>query len=78
MTQEQGFTGNEIRTGAQVFTADGENLGTVKEVAGDSFKIDAAMKPDYWLDRSTVDTCTDDTVTVGLTKNGVEDVKIKR
>lgn len=78
MTQEQRFSSSDIHTGAQIFTADGENLGTVKEVTADTFKVNAPMQPDYWLDCSIVDTCTNDTVTVGLTKDGIEDVKIKR
>ena len=35
--------------GAHVFTLDGEELGTVKEFRHDLFKVDAPMRPDYWL-----------------------------
>lgn len=33
----------------EIFTADREKLGTVKEVSGNYFKVDASMQPDYWL-----------------------------
>ena len=34
---------------SDIFTADREKLGVVKEVSGDYFKVDAPMQPDYWL-----------------------------
>ena len=38
-----------ITEGAAVYAADGDQLGTVKEVRGQYFKVDAPMRPDYWL-----------------------------
>lgn len=38
-----------LREGQRVVTADGEELGSVKEVAPLSFKVDAPMALDYWL-----------------------------
>ncbi len=35
--------------GARVRTADGEDLGEVKELVGRYFKVDAPMAPDFWL-----------------------------
>lgn len=32
--------------GARVVTADGDELGKVKEVSGTCFKVDASMQPD--------------------------------
>ena len=43
---------NQIYTpavGSDIFTADREKLGVVKEVSGNYFKVDASMQPDYWL-----------------------------
>jgi len=37
------------RVGHEVYTVDGEKLGTVKELQGAYFKVDAPMQPDYWL-----------------------------
>lgn len=35
--------------GHDVYTRDGEHLGTVKAILGDSFKVDVPMHLDYWL-----------------------------
>ena len=40
---------NSPAIGCDVYTADGSKLGTVKEVQGIYFKVDAPMAPDYWL-----------------------------
>jgi hypothetical protein len=40
---------NSPSVGCDVYTADGSKLGIVKEVQGIYFKVDAPMKPDYWL-----------------------------
>ena len=40
---------NSPAIGCDVYTADGNKLGTVKEVQGTYFKVDAPMQPDYWL-----------------------------
>jgi hypothetical protein len=41
--------GSSINVGTPVVTADGKELGKVKEVSGSCFKVDAPMRPDYWL-----------------------------
>lgn len=38
-----------LKEGMAVYDADGTELGTVKEIRGDSFKVNAPMQPDYWL-----------------------------
>jgi hypothetical protein len=48
MTMDRSNVGTPT-VGAEVYTADGDKLGTVKEVAGGCFKVDAPMRPDYWL-----------------------------
>jgi hypothetical protein len=40
---------NSPTVGCEIYTADGSKLGTVKEVHGLYFKVDAPMQPDYWL-----------------------------
>jgi hypothetical protein len=40
---------NTPTVGYEVYTADGNKLGTVKEVDGAYFKVDAPMQSDYWL-----------------------------
>jgi hypothetical protein len=55
---------HDIRPGREVFTLDGEKLGRVKEVTGSALKIDASMRPDYWLPRSHVLSFTNERVTM--------------
>jgi hypothetical protein len=38
-----------LKPGMRVITADGEELGHVKEVGATSFKVDAPLALDYWL-----------------------------
>ena len=40
--------------GTEVMTLDGDTLGTVKEVSGSCFKVDAPLRPDYWLGIDTI------------------------
>lgn len=40
--------------GASVKTMDGETIGKVKELQDDYFKVDAPMKPDFWLPRACI------------------------
>jgi uncharacterized protein (TIGR02271 family) len=48
---------NDQMIGQRVYSSDGSELGTVKEVRGAYFKVDAPMQPDYWL---RTDTCRSD------------------
>lgn len=40
---------NTPAIGCEIYSSDGDKLGTVKEVHGTYFKVDAPMQPDYWL-----------------------------
>ena len=40
---------NSPAIGSEVYTMDGDKLGTVKEIQGAYFKVDAPMSMDYWL-----------------------------
>ena len=42
-----------VRTGAEVFTSDGERLGVVAELRGDAVRIDSGFLPHYWLRAAT-------------------------
>lgn len=45
---------NTIRIGDEVVTSDGHTLGKVKELTSTHFKVDASMRPDYWLMRAEI------------------------
>ena len=62
--------------GGTVLTADRERLGTVKEVMGDCFKIDAPMARDYWLASDTIASITGDQVLLRIMRTDIDDVKM--
>jgi hypothetical protein len=70
------YTGTMPISGARVVTADGEELGTVKEVAGSCFKVDVSMQPDYWLSRDTIAGGSAMDVRLTITKDRVGDFKV--
>ena len=53
-----------IRPGLEVHTLDGEKVGTVKEVLDGAVKVDAPLRPDFWLPRSLVLSWTNERVTL--------------
>lgn len=52
--------------GSAVRTADGTTLGSVKEIRRESFKVDARLRPDYWLLLTEVNGVTAGNVTLGF------------
>ena len=55
---------HEIGPGREVFTQDGHRLGRVKEVREGAIKIDASLRPDFWLPRERVLSFTNERVTM--------------
>jgi hypothetical protein len=74
MSMGAGATAN-VMIGSHVFTSDGDDLGTVKELWGGYFKVDAPMKPDFWLSTSHVGTATADRIHMSFTKDQLGDFK---
>jgi hypothetical protein len=66
--------GSSISIGASVFTADGKELGTVKEVSQQCFKVDAPMEPDYWLADDCIAEKSTERVDLLLTNEDLERV----
>src|SRR5579859_5910059 len=64
--------------GMEVFTAEGESVGTVKEMQGRYFKVDAPMKPDFWLTADCIRRTNANTVTLRVDKDHLGDVKTDR
>ena len=60
-----------LEPGTMVMSGDGKRLGTVKEVAGDRFKLERRLLPDYWLAMEYVDHVAEDLVQMVLTKDGI-------
>jgi hypothetical protein len=67
----------DIAEGCEVFTADGDKLGTVKEVQGGYFKLNVSLHPDYWLQRQFVTSNDGGRITMSFTKDQADDYKVK-
>jgi hypothetical protein len=68
-----------IRPGQIVYTMDGNELGEIKEVRGDFFKVDVSMQPDYWLSTECIrgGTLAADRVTLAVGRDRLGDFKVK-
>ena len=64
--------------GATVTTADREKLGSVKEIVGDCFKIDAPMARDYWLASDTIATVTGNDILLRLRREEMYEYRTQR
>jgi hypothetical protein len=71
-----GYTGTMPTIGARVLTADGDELGNVKEVVGSCFKVDVSMQPDYWLGTDTIASAGVGDVRLAIAKDHVGDFKL--
>lgn len=67
MTHDRGALDSRI-VGWPVCTADGDEIGRVKQVAGHSFKVDAPRRPDYWLGSDCVRSLDDGRVSLTFDK----------
>jgi hypothetical protein len=76
MVMSSGTGGNMATVGARVLTADGDELGKVKEVAGSCFKVDASMQPDYWLGSDAISSTAGGDVRLSIAKSQVGDAKV--
>ena len=61
---------------APVYTLDGEQFGSVKEIHGGYFKLDVPMARDYWLSSSYIGDATLDRVTLTLRKDELEEHRL--
>ena len=70
------YSGSVPSIGTHVVTADGDDLGKVKEVSGTCFKVDAPMQPDYWLATDCIGSATDMDVRLRFSKKDLGDAKM--
>ncbi len=59
----------DIHVGTPVYSQSGRQIGQVKEVTPNSIKIDAPLRPDYWIERTHVISFTSERVTVDFDGN---------
>jgi len=61
-----------VSVGSEVFTTDGERLGDVEEVHVGAFKVDAPLKPDYWLPSTTVASIMGKRITLAFARDRLD------
>jgi hypothetical protein len=62
--------------GVEVYTADGDKLGTVKEIEGRCFKVDAPIQRDYWLASDAIAGSSGGGIRLSFTKDRLGDEKV--
>ena len=68
--------GMSVHAGARVMTADGKDLGVVKDVRADRFLVDVRWAPDYWLGIESVEQASEVVVQLVITKDDVGSAKL--
>jgi len=61
--------------GARVITADRQDLGKVKEISGDCFKVDAPLQQDYWLGSNCIASSPGNEVRLSFIKDTLGSMK---
>ncbi len=70
------YSGGTPTIGTHVLTADGDELGKVKEVSGSCFKVDAPMQADYWLATDCIASSSGTDIKLSFTKSKLGDAKV--
>lgn len=65
-----------INTGAKVFTTDGKELGSVKEVESNAFLVNAPKQFDYWLQSSIVIAASAERVELSISEADLNNYKM--
>ena len=62
--------------GIPIFTHDDAQIGTLKEIRGGYFKVDAPLQPDYWLGEDVLASATGSELRSTLTEDRVSDFRL--
>ena len=65
-----------LALGCPIYTADDDTLGTVKEVRGSAFKVDAPRQPDYWLSTGSIRLAGTNRIDLAFPKDRLGDYKL--
>ena len=74
MTEEHAIKPH-IHLQSWVVSSDGQELGRVSEIGGESFKVSAPMVSDYWLKKEYVAEAKEGSISLSLTKEELLTVK---
>lgn len=66
----------DVTVGAEVYTRDDDKIGSVKEIRGGFFKVDAKMQADHWLQSQFVERYDAERVTMTFDKDNLGDYKV--
>lgn len=65
-----------LRPDCPIFTADGEQIGTLSEVADEAIKVNAPLRRDFWIDVDYVRACDDGRVDLSFLKKDLGAYKL--
>ena len=74
--RDSGPTATTLVPGLHVVTRDGQELGTLKEIAGSFFKVDAPMQRDYWLSSAEIASRQAEEVVLGFEQAKLDEHKL--
>ncbi|MGI8552865.1 MAG: hypothetical protein ACR2PL_19070 [Dehalococcoidia bacterium] len=78
MTMSQSNPDAEPFVGARVVSSDGADLGKVKEVSAPAcFKVDAPLRPDYWLALDCIAESSPGSLRLNVTKANLDEAKVE-
>lgn len=61
----------DFTVGARIITADGRDIGAVKDILGYYFQVDASMAPDYWLPASLIRSYDQSSITLSADRDAL-------
>ena len=65
---------NQVRPGMKVIGANGSEIGTVKELRGDSFLVDRRLHRDVWVPLSAVSSVAANDITLTVVADRIADM----
>lgn len=65
-----------LQPGCPIVTADGEQIGTLAEVAEEALKVDAPMRRDFWIDAEYVRSCDNGRIELSFIKRDLGAYKL--
>ncbi len=68
----------EVLVGAPVFSFDGYQVGSVKDMSDACFKVNAPMQRDYWLSRDCVASVVGGAVWLSISRDQLRAAKVHR
>lgn len=66
---------HEINLNNRVISADGHDIGRVKQISESCFQVDVSLHHDYWINAAEIESSEGNAVHVRLLKAGFDDVE---